>query len=176
MLETERLLHRPFTLLDLDRLTEVRGTAAVSKYIGGEEATTKDWIKKRLDHYLQCYQELGFGVQALLWKETGEIIGWSGLQPLPDSNEIQLTYGLMEAYWRQGLGYETGMAWLKVGFHTLELDRIVALTAPQNKGSWKLMEKLGMTFEGEQHGYTIICKRYAISNAAFSKRGLSGRK
>ncbi len=167
MLTTNRLQHRLFTPLDLDRLTQIRATPNVAKYIGGAKATTGIWIKSRLEHYLHCYQTLGFGVQTILLKETEELIGWSGLQPIEGSTEIQLTYGLAAPYWRQGFGYETAAAWLQFGFATLELNLIVALTLPENKGSWKLMEKLGMRSDGTPYSHGTICKRYAISRAAF---------
>lgn len=176
MLETERLLHRRFTKMDLEELLAIRGDQAVAQYIGGPKASTREWIQGRLQHYLEGYQTLGFSVHALLWKETRQLIGWSGLQPTEDNTAIQLTYGLAQSHWRQGIGYETAAAWLYYGFNTLDLEQIVAVTHLHNTGSWRLMEKLGMTFQQEQHSYGVPCKLYAISKEGFSNNGLLGLK
>jgi ribosomal-protein-alanine N-acetyltransferase len=161
MLETKRLRHRKFTPADLDRLTEMRSDIDVSRFIGGEPATGRDWNKARLDFYISCPD--GLGMQAMIWKETGGIIGWSGLQPLVNTDEIEVGYGMIKEYWRKGIGYETALAWLKHGFENLGLERIVAVADQDNIGSWKIMEKLGMKFEGMQEHYGMNCKFYAIS-------------
>ena len=72
-------------------------------------------------------------------------------------------------FWRRGIGYECAMAWLDHGFNLLGLERIVAIAVKENIGSWKIMEKCGMHYEGEQehYGLPVIC--YAIEKAEFDK-------
>ena len=82
MLETERLLIRKFTPDDLDELIRLRSDDEVIKYLGGRNLQNPQAIEKRLKFYIDCYQKFGYGMCAMIWKETGEMIGWSGLQPL----------------------------------------------------------------------------------------------
>ena len=124
-------------------------------------------LEKRLQFYLDCHEKYGFGHCMMFWKETGETIGWSGLQPLEDTGEIEVGYGMKKEFWRRGIGYECAMAWLRYGFETADLERIVAVAAPENTGSWRIMEKCGMKFEGMKFHYGMDLVFYAISKDEF---------
>lgn len=167
ILETKRLTIRPYMRDDLDELIEMRSDPDVYRYLGGLERQNPVEITKRLDFYLACYEKFGFGMSAMIWKENGETIGGSGLQPLEDTGEIEVGYSLKNNYWRRGIGYECALAWLKYGFETAGLKRIVAVADEDNTGSWRIMEKCGMTFEGKKTAYGMECKFYAISREEF---------
>ncbi len=167
MLETKRLIIRQYTLDDLEELIEMRSDPDVYRYLGGPERQNPEEITKRMRFYLDCYAKLGFGMSAMIWKETGETIGGSGLQPLEDSGEIEVGYSLKKNYWRMGIGYECASAWLKYGFETAGLERIVAVADKDNVGSWRIMEKCEMTYEGMKQAYGMQCKFYAISKEEF---------
>lgn len=165
MFETERLMIRRYTPEDLDELIEMRSDPDVYRYLGGLERQNPVEITKRLKFYIDCYEKFGFGMCAMIWKETGENIGGSGLQPLEDTGEIEVGYSLKKQFWRMGIGYECAHAWLKHGFETVGLERIVAVADEANVGSWRIMEKCGMTFEKMETHYNMECKFYAISRA-----------
>lgn len=120
--------------------------------------------------YTDSYEQNGFGVCAMIWKETGEFFGWSGLQPLSDTTEIEIGYGMKQEFWRKGIGLECAEAWLDFGFYEKNLNRIVALAEPENTGSWRIMEKLGMTYEKNEFHYDMECKFYAISKDEWINR------
>ena len=168
-LETKRLTHRRFTHSDLDRLIEMRVDDDVMKYLGGEKMQNPDALRKRLDFYISCYEDRSLGMHAMFWKETGEMIGWSGLQPLENSNEIEVGYGMIKEFWGKGIGFETGYFWLEYGFNEVNLDRIVAVADKENTASWKIMEKLGMTYERDERHYEMDCVFYSISKEQFQK-------
>ena len=167
MLETERLLIRQFTDDDLDKLLELRSDDEVIKYIGGRRMQNPESIKKRLRFYIDCYAKYGYGMCAMIWKETGEMIGWSGLQPLEETDEIEVGYGMTKKFWGKGIGYECAKAWLEFGFNTANATRIVAVAAPENTGSWRIMEKLGMKYEKTDEYYGMECVFYGISRDEF---------
>ena len=167
MLETERLLLRKFTPEDLDALVELRSDDEVIKYLGGRTLQNPEAIEKRLRFYLDCYANFGFGMCALVWKETDEMFGWSGLQPLDGTTEIEVGYGMIKKFWGMGIGYECARAWLDYGFNTAGLERIVAVAAPENTGSWRIMEKCGMRYEKTEKHYGMECVFYAISKSEY---------
>lgn len=169
MLETERLIIRKFTPEDLPKLIELRSDEEVSRHLGGSRLQNPEAIEKRLRFYLDCYAKFGYGMCAMLWKETGEMFGWSGLQPLEETGETEVGYGMSKKFWRRGIGFECARAWLEYGFRTLGLDRIVAIAAPENTGSWRIMEKLGMSYEKNEEHYGMSCVFYAISKDEFLK-------
>jgi len=167
MLETERLLMNKIRPDDLAWLIEMRTPDAVNRYLGGPEMQNAEALTKRLPYYLECHEKYGFGFCTMTLKATGEMIGTSGLQPLEDTGEIEVGYNLSEKYWRQGFGYECAMAWLKYGFETAGLERIVAVADPANTGSWRIMEKCGMKYEKTEKHYGMDCVYYAISRSEF---------
>lgn len=169
VLETERLKIRHYTLDDLEELIEMRSDPDVYRYLGGLELQNAAEVTKRLNFYLDCYEKFGFGSCAMILKETGENIGSSGLQPLEDTGEIEVGYSLKKRYWRMGIGFECANAWLKYGFEKADLERIVAVAVAANTGSWRIMEKCGMTFEKMEVHYNTECKFYAISKDEFMK-------
>ena len=169
MLETERLTLRKFTLGDLDELIELRSDDEVIKYLGGRRLQNPEAIAKRLRFYIECYEKFGFGMSAVIWKETNRMIGWSGLQPLDGTNEIEVGYGMIKEFWGKGIGYECASAWLRYGFERANLERIVAVASPENAGSWRIMEKCGMRYEKTETHYGMECVFYAISKDEFAK-------
>ena len=169
MLETERLIIRKFTPEDLPALIELRADPEVNKFLGGTKFQNAEAISKRFQFYLECYDKFGFGVCAIVWKETGKMCGWSGLMPLEDTGEIEVGYGMAREFWGKGIGFECARAWLEYGFEKAGLDRIVAIALPENTASWRIMEKLGMRYEKNAVHYGSECVFYAISKEEFEK-------
>src|ERR1035437_6744901 len=167
MLETDRLTFRRLTPDDLPWLIEMRSPEPVNRYLGGTTMQNPKALAKRLKFYISCYEKFGFGLSAMGLKATGEMIGTSGLQPLEDTGEIEVGYNLAEKYWRQGYGYECAMGWLKYGFEECGLERIVAVSYPENIASWKIMEKCGMRYGKNELHYGMDCVFYAMSREDF---------
>lgn len=170
MLETERLIFRKFTLADLDELIALRSDDEVIKYLGGRKLQNPQAIEKRLHFYIDCYEKFGFGLSAMIWKETGEMIGSSGIQPLDGTTEIEVGYAMVKEFWGRGIGYECAKFWLDYGFKKIGLERIVAVASPENVGSWRIMEKCGMKYEKNEFHYGMDCVFYAVSREDFLEK------
>ncbi len=148
----------------------MRSDDDVIKYLGGKRMQNPEAIAKRLQFYIDCYDKFGFGMCAMFWKETDEMIGWSGLQPLENTGEIEVGYGMIKKFWGKGIGFETALGWLDYGFNQAGLERIVAVAQPENTGSWRIMEKCGMRYEKTETHYGIECLFYSISKEEFIRR------
>ena len=148
---------------DLKAMVELRSDPEVNKHLGGASLQTPEFVEKRLRAYIGSYEKHGFGSCAMIWKESGELCGWSGLMPLEDTGEIEVGYGLAKKFWGKGVGFECARAWLKYGFEKAGLERIVAIAVPENTGSWRIMEKIGMRYEKNEPHYGMDCLFYAIS-------------
>ena len=168
-IETERLILRELAPGDLPRLIEIRSAPEVYQYLGGLKMQNPESIKKRMKVYIDSYDIYGFGAGAMIWKKTGEMFGWSGLMKLEDLDEVEVGYGMTKEFWRKGIGLECASAWLDFGFKKIGLERIVALAVPENVGSWRIMEKLGMSYEKNVDHHGMDCKFYAISKDEFLK-------
>jgi ribosomal-protein-alanine N-acetyltransferase len=168
IIETDRLLMRPVTRDDLPVLLRFRADPEVSRYLGGPEMSTPEFVAKRLEFYLDCHRRYGFGMCALLRKDDREMIGWSGIQPLEDSGEIEVGYGFDRPFWGRGYATEAANAFLRYGFETANLQRIVAVASPENTASRHVMEKLGMRYERNARHYNSDCVFYAIAREEFT--------
>lgn len=167
IVETERLKFRPFVADDLPLLIEQRSDPEVNRYLGGIERQNAEALAKRMEFYMACHTSHGFGVCPMLSKETGEMIGTAGIQPLEDTGEIEVGYSLIKTEWGKGLGTEAARGWLDFGFNTAGLNRIVAIAVIDNTSSQHIMEKLGMQYEKTEEHYGNECVFYAISKDDF---------
>lgn len=149
-IETARLLLRMFSHDDLDDLSRIYADADVMRYLSGHSLTreeTAGW----LNYFLAGWENHGFGWWAVVLKESGELIGHCGLQFIHVTPEVEVTYGLAKAYWRKGLASESARACLRYGFEELKLDRIYALADPENVGSHRVMERVGMRYDKTEY-------------------------
>lgn len=172
MIESERLIFRPIKRDDLPWLIEMRSPEPVNRYMGGPQKQNAEALTARIQFYLDCHAKFGFGNCVMELKDTGELIGTSGLQPLEDTGEIEVGYNLSEKFWRRGYGEECARAWLSYGFEVAGLERIVAVAQPENIGSWRIMEKCGMRYRGAETHYGLDCVVYEITRSEH----LSGRR
>jgi RimJ/RimL family protein N-acetyltransferase len=109
--------------------------------------------------------EHGFSFWLVRHRATGAAIGHCGLIPLElHGPEIELGYRLGRRWWGRGFATEAAGAALRAGLDVLGLDRILAVTHPQNVGSRRVMEKLGMTYQG-MGTYYGGCVIYALARA-----------
>jgi RimJ/RimL family protein N-acetyltransferase len=169
MIETERLYFRKFDLDDLPQLIEQRSDPDMYRYLGGTKMQNPEALAKRIRFYIECCDKYGFGMCPMIWKETGEMIGAAGLQPLEDTGEIEVGYSVIKPFWGRGIGTEAAKGWMEFGFNNFGLDRIVAVAVEENIASRRIMEKLGMEYEKTESHYGEDCAFYAVSKADFFK-------
>ena len=170
LIETERLLLRPFTWDDLPELLRLRSDADVMRYLGGLAKQTPEFVEKRFRFYMDCRERYGFSMSPAVRKSDGVAVGWGGLQPLEESGEIEVGYGFDKPFWGHGYATELAAAWLRYGFEEAKLARIVAVANPENAGSRHVMEKLGMRYEKNALHYDHDCVMYAITRDEFVPR------
>ena len=110
MIETERLLLREYTIEDYDSLYEIMSDAETMQHYPApfDEARTRRWIEWNLENYAQY----GFGLWAVVLKETGEFIGDCGLTLQNIDGEMlpEIGYHIHKKYWRRGFAKEASRA------------------------------------------------------------------
>ena len=60
---------------------------------------------------------------------------------------MDIGFALLEKFWGRGFAYESAAAVMDYGRNALGLQRIVAITSPDNEGSMRVLEKIGLRFE-----------------------------
>ena len=109
--------------------------------------TIEDAQNYILNGPVEMYARLGFGFYIVQIKETGYPIGICGLAKRDYLDDIDIGFALLPQYWGHGYAHESAAAVLKYARTEFGLKRIVATTRPDNHGSAKLLEKLGLQFE-----------------------------
>ncbi len=163
IIETERLLLRPFTREDIGPSYRMNLDAEVSKYTGDGGVVSMEEIERRIvENVFGDYKKHGFGRLAVVWKAENTFIGFTGLKYLEDMDEVDLGYRFMREYWGKGIATEAAKASVDLGFTKLGLDRIIAMVLPENTGSIRVLEKLQFQFEKELLEENEMVKVYAL--------------
>jgi ribosomal-protein-alanine N-acetyltransferase len=161
-LETQRLLIRPFVEADADAVFRYRQDPEVMRFIpGGADKSLED-TQRVIDKYNDHQQAYGFSKWAIVLKETGQLIGDSGLLLLERGPDFELGYRLIRKCWHMGFATEAGHAWLRAAFSQLSLQRVVAFAHPDHSASIRVMSKLGMRFERHGRFYGMEAILYSI--------------
>lgn len=170
VLETERLCLRRFERNDLDPLHRIWNDAEVMKFIRPGWSPSREDVKTYFERIEKRWADDGFSHFAITQKNESALIGYCGFQHLENSTEIELLYGRAKSVWVRGYMTEAANACLRFAYEHTSLDRIVALAYPLNKGSWRVMEKIGMTYEKMVKEKNEDLVFYAITRAAFLQR------
>ncbi|MCC6904498.1 MAG: GNAT family N-acetyltransferase [Anaerolineae bacterium] len=154
-LETERLVLRKVTLSDAEDLYEYASDPEVSRYLPWRPHQSIEDSRQFLTMIAGAYDRAELAPWGLQHKEDRKFIGtitfhdWS----IPDAR-AEIGYALSRSYWGKGLMTEAGRAVVTFGFTVMELNRIQARCIVENVGSSRVMEKIGMSYEGTLREYT----------------------
>jgi [ribosomal protein S5]-alanine N-acetyltransferase len=148
VLTTKRLTLRRLSPADAEFIVELLNDAAFLRFIGDKAVRDVDDARQYiLDGPVASYQQNGFGLWLVALKQTGLSIGICGLLKRESLPDVDIGFAFLPAYRSQGYAFESASAVLHYGRTDLGLKRIVAITNPDNAGSIRVLEKMGMRFE-----------------------------
>jgi ribosomal-protein-alanine N-acetyltransferase len=163
-IKTARLTLRPFTLQDAEPLYQILSIPGVLEYFPSSDAPDLERVKKLVQRQIDHWAEHDFGWWAVEPESNGELIGWSGLQYLPETDEIEIGYLLSKPYWGKGLATESATSGLDFGFNTLNILEIIGIVHPENFASQKVLEKIGLDFQEHTKYFGMECFKYLAEN------------
>jgi ribosomal-protein-alanine N-acetyltransferase len=168
-IETERLRIRPFTLEDVDAYhAAIHSDADVMRYLPAGRALPRVDTIRILNYFIDHGEQQGYSFEALMDKTTGALIGHVGLHFVTDS--VEVGYALSKAHWGKGYATEAALAIMRYGFVTHDFESIIALAFGANSASRRVMERIGMTFEGyTQRYYDTRLVKYRITKTHFER-------
>lgn len=149
MMETGRLKIRKFIRDDLPALHAIMEKEEVM--YAWEHGFTKSETRKWLNGQLARYRKDGFGYFAVILKETGALIGQTGLlkSEMEGKEVVELGYIFDSLYWKQGYCTESVEACIKFAFDELKPNELYCSIRPENTASIHIAEKMGMGKIGE---------------------------
>ena len=149
ILKTERLILSELDLDDAPFIYELVNDPDWLRYIGDRNVhnvnDTKNYLMKGP---IASYAQHGFGLYLIRLKKDNIRIGICGLLKRDTLPDVDVGFALLPEYRGKGYATEAAQAVIDYGENRLGLKRIVAIAAPDNETSARVLEKLGFHFKG----------------------------
>ncbi|MDF2882134.1 MAG: guaA3 [Clostridiaceae bacterium] len=145
ILETERLYLREMNQADFSSLCKILQDKDVM--YAYEHAFDDDEAQEWLDRQIMRYNQYGFGLWAVILKDTGEMIGQCGLtmQDCNNRQVLEVGYLFQKAFWHKGYASEGAIACKEYAFEVLNADEVFSIIRDTNIASQNVAKRNGMT-------------------------------
>lgn len=148
VIDTGRLVLRRFALGDLDAFYQLGARPEIIRYAQAAPLASREAALEFMQAApFRDYATYGYGRFACVWKQTGAVIGFSGIKYVPEIGENELGYRFLPEFWGLGLATEAGRASIEFARVDLGLKRLVAMVHPENVASARVLVKLGFSIE-----------------------------
>ena len=148
ILETNRLILQQVSIEDAKFILTLLNEPSFIKNIGDRGVRTLDDARAYiLNRLVASYEKFGFGMYLVILKETGTSAGLCGLVQRDGLDDVDIGYAFLPGYWSKGYATEAALGVKKYAKNMIGLKRIVGITNPDNDGSIRVLEKLGLKFE-----------------------------
>ena len=146
MIETKRLIIREMVQSDYDALCGILCDEEVMR-AAYESAFNLEEAQNWLNRHLKRYEEYGFGLWAVVSKETNEMIGQCGLtmQGWREKEILEIGFLFQKEYWHKGYATEAAIACKKYAFSVLNANRVYSIIRERNIAAQKVAVRNGMT-------------------------------
>ena len=147
--ETERILFRKIKASDYNDWLEFHKNPITSLHwvsdLKSPEDACQDWYEKQFYRYKN---NLG-GMNALIEKETGKLIGHCGLlvQTVDEITELEIGYSLLPDFWNKGFATESAKKCKDFAFENNFSESLISIISLTNKPSESVAIKNGMTVD-----------------------------
>jgi RimJ/RimL family protein N-acetyltransferase len=145
-IKTSRLILQPLQPTDAVVLHRIYQSEGVLRYFPNPTPPPLEKVQRFITGQQAHWEKHGYGNWGILPQGEKEIIGWAGLQFLPELNETEVGYLLDCPFWGKGYATEAALASMTFGFEHFNLDHIIALVHPDNLASRRVIEKCGMYY------------------------------
>lgn len=160
ILQTQRLLLRELTWNDYDALYAVLADSDIMEHYPYifDETRVRNWISRNMERY----RKDGFGLWAVVLKETGEMIGDCGItmQKIHGSLLPEIGYHIRKDQQRKGYATEAAAACIRYAFDNFSFPAVYSYMKYTNIPSQRTAMKNGMKFveeyEDSDNTYTHV--------------------
>lgn len=164
--ETERLIIREMEQSDFDAVCKILCDEEVMR-AAYESAFSQEEAKNWMNRHFKRYAEYGFGLWAVVLKETNEMIGQCGLtiQSWRDKEIMEIGYLFQKAYWHKGYATEAAIACKEYAFSVLNASSVYSMIrdthiASQNvavRNGMKVVDKFTKNFRYVDMEFFLYC-------------------
>lgn len=146
VIETARLYLCVFEEEHIESAKHFWGNQEVMALCNGP--TPHEQLSQVIAGYRKCHEVLGLSVYAVIIKETNEVIGSAGFNIAGSMKEVELIYHFIQSSWGKGFASEAAKACIELAKRHTNIQKVTASASPENKGSLKILEKIGFTYKG----------------------------
>jgi len=148
ILETKRLILQQVSSEDAKFILALLNEPSFIRNIGDRGVRTLDDARAYiLNRLIASYEKFGFGMYLVILKETGMPAGLCGLVQRDGLDDVDIGYAFLPGHWSKGYATESALGVKEYAKNSIGLKRIVGITDPNNDGSIRVLEKLGLEFE-----------------------------
>lgn len=167
VLSTPRLILRPFRASDAARVSELAGAAGIAETtLNIPHPYRLEMAEPWIATHEEAFRQGRLVVLAITCRESeGALVGTISLSLTPEHDRGELGYWIGESFWGRGYCTEAAREMIRYGFQELGLFRIGSHHMVRNPASGRVMQKIGMRFEGRRRG--IYKKRGAYEDCDF---------
>lgn len=165
-LQSERLRLRPLAAADREPLHQLWTDPDVRRFLWDDRVIDRDTVDGVIARSGELFEAEGFGLYALERPGEDTLLGACGMYRFPEK-EPELIYSLARSCWGQGFATEVSRVIIVDAFERLGFARVLARTDTPNRASVRVMERLGMRFEGESVENGLPTVRYSIAREAW---------
>jgi ribosomal-protein-alanine N-acetyltransferase len=145
-LQTGKLTLCPLQPADAVVLHRVYQSEGVLRYFPNPEPPPLERVQRFIAGQQAHWEKYGYGNWGILPEGEKEIVGWVGLQFLPELNETEVGFILDRPFWGKGYATAAARASLDFGFEHFKPDHLIALVHPDNLASRRVIEKCCMIY------------------------------
>ena len=176
-LETDRLVLRRTVKSDIDEFFFIQLNPNIRRYLGTNRLGD-DLEKNRKYFNEEKYNELNYYRWTIVRKEDNKFLGTIYLNLHSDkARTAGIDYWIREDAWGHGYTTEAAKKIMEFAFLTLDLNRIESCGAKDNVGTWKVMENIGLKYEGTReksyfyyYGGIQDMKEYGLTKEEYLER------
>ena len=147
--ETERLVIMPTSIHDAKFIHRLMNTPKWIKFIGDRNVHSVSKAKEYIeDKMIPQQKKLGFSNYTIVKKNGGDKIGTCGLFDRAGLDGLDIGFALLPEFEGKGFAFEATKRIFDAAFHEFGITKLSAITTKDNRGSQKLLEKLGLRNKG----------------------------
>ncbi|HYE75579.1 MAG TPA: GNAT family protein [Blastocatellia bacterium] len=148
-LTSEHLVLKPVSRADAPILHAMWTSAGGRRYLWDDEIIPASQTAEIIERSEALFMNSGFGLWLARQRDNDQAVGYGGYWYFRTPPELELLYGVDEAYWNLGYATEIGRMLLDYGFNRLKFNAVTASTDVANQASVHVMQKLKMSFKAQ---------------------------
>ena len=156
VLETPQLLLRALRPDDLDDLYAYASDPEIDRFTPWRHYQSRAEAAADLADYLQEYEHDGMGAWGIEYRKEQRLIGIASFSsPHPHHRRLELGLTIARSHWGRNLAAEAGRELVTFALQRMQMVRVEAVCLPDHLASARVLEKIGMRYEGLLHNYQV---------------------